>query len=114
MQSTEAGWLLVETNQTIQIQLTDFYSQHTSAESCPEKGLRCSHIMCYTTYTPYPIFFWYGTGFSNYLIRKKYATLPTISFYNMNSMGLGQMVRYLGISIFLPNVSVRRSMGQEY
>ncbi len=34
-----------------------------------------------------------------YLILKKYVTLPTISFYNMNAMGIGQMILYLGINI---------------
>ncbi len=34
-----------------------------------------------------------------YLILKKYATLPTITFYDMNAMGIGQMVLYLGINI---------------
>ena len=34
-----------------------------------------------------------------YLILKKCVTLPTISFYNMNAMGIGQMILYLGINI---------------
>ncbi len=36
-----------------------------------------------------------------YLFLKKYATLllPTISFYDMNAMGIGQMMLYLGINI---------------
>ena len=36
---------------------------------------------------------------STYLILKKCATLPTITFYDMNAMGIGQMVLYLAINI---------------
>ncbi len=39
------------------------------------------------------------TSFIINLILKKYVTLPTISFYNMNAMGIGQMILYLGINV---------------
>ena len=29
---------------------------------------------------------------NSYLILKKYVTLSTISFYNMNALGIGQMI----------------------
>ncbi len=39
-----------------------------------------------------------------YLILKKYVTLSTISFYNMNALGIGQMILYL--AIFMPKYTV--------